>query len=364
MKLSPWKNASDRCVSLGMRLCLKKDLCMYSRSSSSEVPKLFVKRSIQDKYVPVGDTYNDWVYLGPRKVNQCQRMTEYAGPPVWKGKECNQAVKTSKIFLRFCQSSSGIYCCRKSDKPTLLPYPVSVNVGRFSHGNSIFYSFSLDNTPKVDSRKITLEKDAKIPTDVKKFSLMSTRVDGKFEDPIFFCSRQVKKENGDLVEYFYVSNKWCNWGWTLNFYLYGSLKPLSDAQRFEANAVDFGKNLRTRLTVNDKLTRSAGSFAFYGPKFHDDAHVEFFTEQEAKTSCNIEPTLLTSVEGLINSREMDTNNGTCRWKIRAPPDSVVKINFLRLYLKPRENLFTSHQSSVRNFHQCKYLAIVYRPTVY
>lgn len=328
MKNITWKTASDHCISSGMNLCIMKDLCV----SVSDMPRDFITRASKDKYVPVGDAYNDWVYLGPKRINRCKRITEVAGPPVWKGEGCEDVIKPSKPFQRFCQSSSGIYCCQRPNKMAdLIPHPVAVYISSYEENNEEFHTFSLND----ESDALTSMK--KVSKGLKKITLMSLKVDGKFEDPIYFCSR-LMTENGKQVEYFHVSNKWCNWGWKLNFYLYGSFTRLPDTQRYVAKAIGLKKKLRSQVSVNGSVSIASSDFIFYGPEFTDKTHAEFHSVKETdKKTCNDETVLLTSQRGNIQSEDLEISNDNvnCRWKIRAPSNGVVKITFFRMKLTPK-----------------------------
>lgn len=313
-----WQMASDRCQESGMQLCMKKNLCVFARRMAVDVPRRFIQRFSSDKYVAVADTYNEWLYIGPQASKRCQRITEVEGPPVWKGKGCSDAERPSGKFTEFCQASSGFYCCKTpTDVLDIAPHPINVYIGRFPRKNIVHYTYFLEPPKHAQNASF---KSKKASTDFETFSLMSRKTDGKFEEPIFFC--QQSNANGN----YYVTDKWCPIGWSMKFFMYGSLSHVPESQRYEAKTSGFRNSLRSTVTTERTPCLNDASFVFYGPKFEDEVH---------KAICRKESVLLTSENGIISSKGTESSAVVeCRWKVRAQPNSIVKIKFIKMSMAP------------------------------
>lgn len=332
-----WDTASERCSTVGKRLCMKKDLCVYSNVRSSDVPRMFVKHSLRHKYVPIADTYNEWLYLGLQTSEQCQRLTKSEGPPVWNGAKCDNAIRPSGKFLKFCRAESGYYCCHRTIKTAaLVPHPVAIFITRFQHRNGTYYSFTLNGPQNMKKSSTSPRKQTIQAGGLTKITLMSGSLKGQFEDVIFFCSRNLELGEGEHIDYHYVSSKWCPYGWNIDFYMYGSLKQMANTQGYVATSLGPGSNLRTQLSAYDNVSMlSQSSFVFFGPKYSDGNHMKIYSEPTVMPVCGSQTLLRTSPNGIISSDEMTSSNTTtCRWKISAPSNCVVRIKFSRLNLSP------------------------------
>ncbi|XP_039254750.2 uncharacterized protein LOC120331691 [Styela clava] len=333
-----WKSAADRCQKINKNLCLRKDLCR--QISKGNVPKQRINDFVKDTWVPILDEYNDWLYFGPKRIRQCDKLSETDGPPSWGEENCtkwNANIPHRKIKV-FCQTTKGFFCCEKNEvvqKP--VAHPVSIYVNSRKDRGIPYYSFSLERVrDKNDwfTDKASWRESGRLPGDLKKFTLMSNFVENKFEDPIFFCIRSITTKDNLLTTIHRISKRWCSYPWKNNFYLYGSYSVPSNAsaERLIIGSNGYGLDLNSRVAIKDNKEFPKKHFLYVPSNEKSRPYIQ--TTQLAKDGCNGNVEMLSSESGIISSPgfpEKFTANAkkdvVCNWKISASRGSVIRITF-------------------------------------
>ena len=89
---------------------------------------------------------------------------------------------------------------------------------------------------------------------------------------------------------------------------------------------------RSRVYVETNSSAQTDHLTFYGPIVKDESQERQLSEKKM-SECSNETAILNALEGTVKiTSEVLRRALTCRWKIRAPPGSVIRITFRRLNL--------------------------------
>ncbi|CAK8692088.1 unnamed protein product [Clavelina lepadiformis] len=322
-----WMFAAQQCSSDTTRLCLLSELCQIDTDDNVDLNHFHFSDLPfdEDHWVPIADEYDDWVYVGPKLSLHCRRQTSLYGPGDYRPNVDGSITK------------GRVICCRKGEKSIIVPptnsSPVKVHVKSAVINNGPVYKFTLneENTLEEIRRDETSWLTvSRREGDVTSFTLMSHYVENQFQKPIYFCSKSVVN-NGLGGTSYKISETSCVLPYVLNFYLYAGNPPGNSLVQLSAS-LDVGGNTRISTTSSESDdSNEYGQFSFYA------ISTEVLPSTTVVNPC-VKVFKLREERGVITSpnfpRPHSQPVGTkCRWRIIAPINYVIRINFTDINLQ-------------------------------
>lgn len=304
-------------------------------------------------WIPIADQYNEWMFLGPKRLKRCEKLSESEGPPFWAPKACqinfNPPQETQKKTV-FCATRKGYFCCNKTASINQAdPHSKSIYIFTRTENNSPQYLFTRDeylNERMWKKDQGSWRKSGKLEGDVSKITLMSGYVRGRFEDPVYFCYRPYRNSGNLVTTQHKVSKTWCEGRWSFNFFMYGNYSNDAandtELQRLiVGNSPSKVKHSRISLQESRKFPEA---FSIYGPSHSSNPH--HFTHRnriEDDDACNGKTVILNTKTGIITSPAYPSKYNTkiarnvnCTWKIVGPFGAIVKISFKSMKLSAKK----------------------------